>query len=434
MPQRATIDEESGKQDVYAFKASDEQWEGIIEAAEAGVLKLPCCGIVPKVRTPRDRVRHFAHPPYTLEQCSSKEADIDRDSIVIAVATKAEELGWEIVTEAKLSHFFCDLACTRPVSGLRIGFEFETGRRPNRELEELDKGLTEQGLSQIHWFFKKGRKGAIPDVFYQHFYKSTDKKRVEAIVVECERILLNIEGIFKSANATRETCLEAGLEFECQTQGGIPSRVTICDPKSGEKYQVTFDTEGCKIHSPTVLCVPKNLEHGEHVARIQKSLVEVIRKNLAAGHAIWWRGHPKLLEDSFKELRDSIEADEKAKQEVIASRNSASSTNSSQSTTSDNVHPSRPSAVAHQTVRQSDSLKTDYISMRLQGARCLLKDHFGEQFEEALLYNPLPELGSLTAYDIVSTDSQGLETLEIRFGYRDTKTKQPIRTLPSYTL
>jgi len=73
MPQRATIYEESGQEDVHAYELSDDHWYGVIEAAKAGRLKLPCCGVRAKPRDPENRIRHFAHPPYSLDQCQAKK-------------------------------------------------------------------------------------------------------------------------------------------------------------------------------------------------------------------------------------------------------------------------------------------------------------------------------------------------------------------------
>ncbi|MBL4763442.1 MAG: hypothetical protein JKY93_12190, partial [Gammaproteobacteria bacterium] len=176
MPQRAIIYEESGHKDVHAYDLPDDHWYGVIEAAEAGRLKLPCCGVLAKPRDPENMIRHFAHPPNSLDNCQAKKTGNGHETIIAAVAAMAKGLGWQVTPEVRFEAGFCDVVCEREKSGLKIGFEFETGTRNSSNIEGVDAALKGGGIHQLHWFLKKGRHGGTPNVKNVHRFTMANTK------------------------------------------------------------------------------------------------------------------------------------------------------------------------------------------------------------------------------------------------------------------
>jgi len=443
MPQRAVIYEESGKRDVHAYDLSDEHWYGVIEAAEAKTLKLPCCGVDAKPRNPENMVRHFAHPPYTLDHCQAKKTGNGHDAIIAAVASVAKELGWIVTTEVKFKVGFCDVICERPKSGLRIGFEFETGIRPNQEIEAIDLRLSNKAVHQLHWFFKKGRHGGAPNVQYSQQFRASDQVAAIAdITVDCKKILSDIEQTVRNANEVIQSLKENNIPFELLLTNHVPDRILAFPEGKDRPHIVKIGPDQVEVEHPETLVHQDNIEKGECTARAQESLINMIRKNLKRGEALWWKGHPALLCDSFKALREAIERDQQHRQilaEQLQRQRGVQATSSGENRVilpapwQQNEEARAPAKVTEQR-QPAGSEEMLFADMRLKEIAGFLKFHYGYEFTTELLGAPMEELGGQSPKDIVTNTSQSLEVIQVALGYRDPISKVPLRHIPAVKL
>lgn len=431
MPQRAIIEEKSGSQAVQAFRLSEEEWKGIIEASRAKILKLPCCGVTAQPRAPENMVRHFAHPPYTLQYCSAKTADVNRDSIIAAVAKMAEDLNWSVVTEVKFDQHFCDLVCSITEFDVSIGFEFETGTRPNDELNVIDDHLHLHGLTQLHWFFKKGRRGGYPTVANSYVGRMVDREAIDTIVKKCRTILDTIERTLENASALCESFDKRGLQYDLQTKDGIPAKLTVKLPESDEVHQIHIFSKNYKISSPTVSLAKQQLDRGERIGAEQKTIIQIVDENLANGVTTWWDDYPDLMADSFSRLRRELEKNEQSRRERYVRQQQWHETKR-------RAEPSAPKTGARlsgqhkkgpHTEPELTHIGTSFADMRLKSVRCLLLDFYGDEYSEELLDSAFDVLGNKTPRQIAFEKSQAINIIETAFGYRDIRGK-PLRRIP----
>lgn len=439
MPQRAIIEEDSGEREVHAFQLTDQQWIGVIEASKAGVLKLPCCGQSALARNPHGMIRHFAHPPYTLENCDAKSPDAMRDYIIVQVAQMAEHLGWTVVTEEKVANCFCDLVCQHKEYGFHIGIEIETGHRDNDELLNLDRDLKSNGITLVQWFFKKGRRGGYPSVTHQHVCSMQEKQQAsKRITDECRKLLSNIDSLFDIAEQVCDGLEREGLEHELHNKAGLPDHVIVKFKEGQETHRIDLSSSKVKMTNPTVAINRHNIARGETVGQQQETLIAIIYKNLAAGVAVWWDGHPALLSDSFRRLRADIELEDSRRKEYQA-RLQTEYDAQSQNTT-DHSANQRGEDAGQRQYRQSPvftgstSEVNSYTDFRLKEAQCILQAYYGENYSNDILDTPLVELEGQTPRQLATGTSQSTERLQIVLGYRDPITKRPLKPLPDIKL
>ena len=304
MPQRARLD---NKEDVHAFDMDDPAWYGLGEAYHAGRLKFPCCGVKAIPKDSEGMIRHFAHPPNTLDKCEAKKTGEFHDQIIAAVAKVAIGLGWSVKSEYELNGFVCDVVCMREASDLSIGFEFETAKRNNEALIQLNQGLLNNGLTQVHWFFKKGRHGGIPDFAFTYQFQASEKEGLlQQIRSSCRKVLGDIEKTIQNTKSVIKGLKDNNVPYELEVDNKIPKRLVIF-PKDQESKHILDLGPHLNLKSPYISETPSNLERGERLAKVQESLVQIVRKNLADGDALWWDGHPELLKHSFQRLRHHVQ-------------------------------------------------------------------------------------------------------------------------------
>lgn len=437
MPQRAIIEEKTGKREVQAYQLTDQQWIGIIEASKAGVLKLPCCGQLAITRDPHDMIRHFAHPPYTLDNCEAKAPDALRDFIMVQVAEMAESLGWRVTTEAKIEDSFCDLLCHHDEHDLSIGVEIETGRRDNEDLLKLDFDLRNNGLLFVQWFFKKGRHGGYPDVEHKYTCSMRDKQEAsQQVVEECRRVLSDINGLFEIAQKVCAGLAESGLKHELHTKSGVPDHVIVQFDENEETHRIDLSTSKVKMKAPRVEVTRQNLEKGDTVSQQQKTLIAIVSDNLAAGISLWWDGHPELLADSFKRLRLDIEREDKRRRGYLAQRGSEVLVTSGdvKGIATGTVASRQYQGTAAQGVPPSGLSIGNFAELRLKEISCILRDYFGASYSDDMIDMPLEQIGGQTPRQLVEQTSQSAEDLYVALGYRDPVTKRPIRPMPKIIL
>ena len=435
MPQRAIIEEETGKREVHAYQLSDQQWIGVIEASKAGVLKLPCCGEHALARDPHGMVRHFSHPPYTLDHCEAKTPDATRDYIIVKVAEMVEHLGWKVTTEAKLADSFCDLVCYNPHYNFSIGIEIESGRRENSELLKLDSDLKNNGILRVQWFFKKGRRGGYPDVANKFVCSMQDRQSAAKVVTEeCHRILSELNDLFNTAANVCDGLIQSGLEHKLYKKAGMPDHVVVNFEEGQETHRIDLSPSKVKMWNPRIALLRQNIDRGDIVGQQQKTLIAIVSENLAAGAALWWDGYPRLLADSFQRLREDIElADHKRRNRPACSENEAKAgsqtnhNNEYHQTAGANLYSSFQNSNVLDDVERMDS---GFVELRLKEARCILKDYYGENYTEEIMDISLKELEGLSPRQLVEGTSQSAEKLYIALGYRDPVTKRPIKKLP----
>ena len=77
---------------------------------------------------------------------------------------------------------------------------------------------------------------------------------------------------------------------------------------------------------------------------------------------------------------------------------------------------------------------SNFAELRLKEIRCILQDYFGEHYSEEIIDMPLGQIGGQTPRQLVERTSQSAEDLYVALGYRDPKTKKPIRQMPKIIL
>lgn len=427
MPQRAILKEKSGSQAVQAFQLADEEWKGIIEASRAGVLELPCCGVIAQPRAPMNMVRHFAHPPHTLQHCPAKPADAGRDTLIVAVARMAEKVGWSVVTEAKFDQYFCDIICSIDGSNVKIGFEFETGVRPNDELKAIDRQLREQGVTQLHWFFKKGRKGGYPGVAHKHIVSMAHADATDTIVKKCRDTLTTIKAVIENTRSLCGVLDKQGVSYDLQMKDGIPVSLHVQLPESVETHQIHVFAKHYKVSSPDVPLEKSYLDKGERIGAEQKTIIQIVDENLASGVTTWWDDYPELKSDSFARLRMELAKQEQKRQErYIKQQQWLETKRHLNATTSGNSTQTMGTVESNTEITRAG---TSFADMRLRAARSVLKDYYGDEYNDELLDSVYEELNNKTPRQIVYENSQSTEAIEKAFGYRDDKGK-PLRKIP----
>ncbi|KKJ75174.1 hypothetical protein WH95_19845 [Kiloniella litopenaei] len=440
MPQRAVIHEEAGSQDVLAYELSEKQWYGVIEAAEAKRLKLPCCGVDALPRTPEVRVKHFAHPPYTLENCHAKKKGESHDAIIASIALMARDLGWNVTPEVKFGEIFCDVVCERKASGLRIGFEFETSTRPTAEIEEIDRCLNGTAVSSLHWFFKKGRKGGFPHVKHSNLYSASEvDKGLGYITSKCRNILLEIEEVIILANNIISSLREEGIEYQLNMEAGIPDSLITYPEGKQRPHKVLFRSGNTEVLVPKTAVNANNFVQGEKTAKAQEILISLVRKNLKKGSSVWWDGHPKLLKDSFQRLREDI-SNVCIRSEMPIGYNSPKQVNSSEPSqyTIEGLQPTSNSHLSprfdNPEVINNVSENLDFAEMRIKEVKAFLQNHFGSKYCDDLLEKPMAELKGISPREVALQNSQSLEMIQVALGYRDPATKAPIKSIRTLKL
>ncbi|MFT6559392.1 hypothetical protein [Sneathiella sp.] len=448
MPQRAVIKEKDGTQDVLAYELSDKQWYGAIEAAQAKRLKLPCCGVNALPKSSETMIRHFSHPPYTLQNCHAKKTGEAHDAIVASVAQMAAGLGWKVTPEAKFEDIICDLVCEREASGFRIGFEFETGTRSKEVIEKTEKILCGGAVSALYWFFKKGRKGGLPSVTHSSIFNaSCDDKGIAAITSQCLGILVEIEELFETAKKFLKSLKEQKIKYQINMKDGFPESITTFPEGRDRPHIIKFERDRFEVISPNTEVDANNFEQGEKTAKAQETLINIVRRNLKEGYSLWWDGHPNLLKDSFKRLRENIHQTHMVKsknayedefgREQMQEGPANFSNDTLFSIRPDEGHLSNnsfSSTAYHSSTSSIQSESSSFVEMRIKEVMAFLRYHFGDNYVAELLDKPMVEIGNLSPRQLVEEKSQALELIQVGLGYRDPVTKKNIKPIPALKL